>query len=88
MERSTRAGRTPKANFRGMASSKMGNKNFYKGRRAGRYGRLTSKGKFILEADTIPKYDLPSTLTEEIATGSPDLLLPYVWRAPANKATA
>ena len=49
LERSTRAGRTPKRNFRGLASSKLGNKNFYKSRGAPTYGTLSSKGRFKLD---------------------------------------
>ena len=86
-ERSTRAGRTPKKNFRGMATSKMGNKNFYKGRGAPTYGRLTSKGRFILEKEKIPMYELPTTLSEELLNDNSTILLPYVWRKPAIKKT-
>jgi Mitochondrial ribosomal protein L27 len=51
----------------------MGNKNFYKGRGTRTYGRLTSKGRFVVNPDSVPRIEVLDLEGFELG--------PYVWRS-------
>lgn len=61
-------------------TSKRGPRNFYKGKNCIPTGRHTSKGKYILMSDKLPKYVVPDLTDFK--------LKPYVeWDTPKKSST-
>lgn len=61
-------------------NSKQGNLQYYKGRGGTNQGRLTSKGKFLLDWTRLKFIMSPGNLTDFS-------LKPYVEKAPGKKTT-
>jgi hypothetical protein len=64
LERGSKVGRIA----RGTLSRKHGNKNFYKGTGTRSVGRITSRGKFVVEKDRLIDFQVPDLSDFKVRT--------------------
>jgi len=73
-------GKMGRRQFRGKSNSKMGPKDYYKGRGSRSLGKIDSKGHFTLDAKKLPVFIVPDLTDFElkpyVAYGTPKIKVP------------